>query len=81
MSVIGGLASDLARLQRLVLKLAENRRVISFDNWEVGRSDNPDIPSLIEMLAADASVAWRRLRSTDSPRESSHPILNRGDRG
>ena len=81
MSVIGGLASDLARLQRLVLKLAENRRVISFVDREVGRSDDPDIPSLIEMLAADASVAWRRLRSTDSPRESALPILNRGYRG
>lgn len=53
--LIAGLANDLTQLGGLIGRLAEKRRVISFDSRGVGRSDKPDTPYTIEMMGDDAA--------------------------
>ncbi|HKT21077.1 MAG TPA: alpha/beta hydrolase, partial [Nitrososphaerales archaeon] len=53
--IVGGLATDLTQLQKFTGLLAEKREAVSFDSRGVGRSDKPDSPYTIEMLADDAS--------------------------
>ena len=52
--LIGGLGSDLSMFGDIVARLAEGSRVVAFDNRGAGRSDKPDIPYSIEMMAGDA---------------------------
>jgi len=52
--LIGGLGTDLTLFTWLTPRLARHHRVIAFDNRGAGRSDKPDVPYTIAMLASDA---------------------------
>jgi 3-oxoadipate enol-lactonase len=51
--LIAGLSIDISELEGMITELAKKHRVISFDNRGAGRSDKPDIPYTIEMMADD----------------------------
>lgn len=51
--LIGGLANDLSELETITRWLAQSYQVLVFDNRGVGRTDKPDIPYSIEMMADD----------------------------
>jgi len=53
--IIGGLATDLSQIGSLVNALSEKHQVISFDNRGAGRTDKPDAPYTVEMMAEDAA--------------------------
>ena len=53
--IIGGLSIDVTALERIISELAQKYQVIAFDNRGAGRSDKPDIPYSIEMMAEDTS--------------------------
>jgi pimeloyl-ACP methyl ester carboxylesterase len=53
--LIPGLAIDVSQVQRLIGGLCAGRRVIAIDNRGVGRSEKPDSPYSIGMMADDAA--------------------------
>jgi len=55
--LIGGLANDISDYERagILSLLGRDFKVVAFDNRGVGRSDKPDIPYSIEMLAEDVA--------------------------
>jgi pimeloyl-ACP methyl ester carboxylesterase len=52
--LILGLSADVSEYTALIDQLAARSRVIAFDNRGAGRSDKPDAPYSIELMAADA---------------------------
>jgi pimeloyl-ACP methyl ester carboxylesterase len=60
--LIGGLGSDVSTFGGIIARLVEGNRVIAFDNRGAGRSDKPDIPYSIEMMADDAVGLMDALR-------------------
>jgi pimeloyl-ACP methyl ester carboxylesterase len=52
--LIGGLGNDVGMLGGMIARLVQGNRVVAFDNRGAGRSDKPDIPYSIEMMAGDA---------------------------
>jgi 3-oxoadipate enol-lactonase len=59
--LIGGLASDLSELESISRWLAQKYRVLVFDNRGAGRTDKPDIPYSIEMMAEDTEELLKAL--------------------
>jgi 3-oxoadipate enol-lactonase len=53
--LIAGLATDVTAYERLIAALSQRYRVIAFDNRGVGRTDKPDIPYSIDMMAEDTA--------------------------
>jgi pimeloyl-ACP methyl ester carboxylesterase len=53
--LINGLGSDLSEIDRLTRWLAQKYRVLVFDNRGAGRTDKPDMPYSIEMMAEDTA--------------------------
>jgi 3-oxoadipate enol-lactonase len=53
--IIGGLSMDLTALRGIAPGLAQRYQVIAFDNRGAGRTDKPDIPYSIEMMADDTA--------------------------
>lgn len=53
--LIPGLASNVTEYERLIRAFAQKYRVIAFDNRGAGRTDKPDIPYSIDMMADDAA--------------------------
>ena len=51
--LIGGLGSDISMFGGIIARLAQGSRVIAFDNRGAGRSDKPDTPYSIAMMAGD----------------------------
>lgn len=51
--LIGGLGIDLSELESISSWLAQKYRVLTFDNRGAGRTDKPDTPYSIEMMARD----------------------------
>lgn len=54
--LIPGLSADVSDYGRIIAELAKHYRVIAFDNRGAGRSDKPDAPYSIAMMADDASA-------------------------
>lgn len=54
--LIGGLGADSTFVQPLAERLAERFRVLAFDNRGAGRTDKPDEPYTIELMADDTVV-------------------------
>jgi pimeloyl-ACP methyl ester carboxylesterase len=52
--LILGLGIDVSESTTLIDALAEHSQVIAFDNRGAGRTDKPDAPYTIELMAADA---------------------------
>ena len=59
--LIGGLGNDITEAQRLIEWLARTHRVLALDNRGAGRTDKPDIPYSIEMMAADTAMLMEAL--------------------
>jgi len=57
--LICGLALDISEITTLINGLASGYRVLAFDNRGAGRSDKPDAPYTIEMMAADTAAVMR----------------------
>jgi 3-oxoadipate enol-lactonase len=53
--LIAGLATDVTAYERLIAALSQRYRVIAFDDRGVGRTDKPDIPYTIDMMAEDTA--------------------------
>jgi 3-oxoadipate enol-lactonase len=53
--LIAGLGTSVSPYMRIVRGLAQKYRVLEFDNRGVGRTDKPDIPYTIEMMADDTA--------------------------
>jgi 3-oxoadipate enol-lactonase len=51
--LIGGLGNDISMFGGTIARLAQGSRVIAFDNRGAGRSDKPDTPYSIAMMASD----------------------------
>lgn len=54
--LIAGLGTDLTVYGRVISCLSKKFRVLAFDNRGVGRTDKPDIPYSIEMMADDTAA-------------------------
>jgi len=53
--LIAGLGTSISPYMRIVRRLAQEYRVLAFHNRGVGRTDKPDIPYAIEMMADDTA--------------------------
>ena len=53
--LIGGLGIDLSELGSISHWLAQRYQVLTFDNRGAGRTDKPDMPYSIEMMASDTA--------------------------
>jgi 3-oxoadipate enol-lactonase len=54
--LIGGLGNDLSEWEWMVEWCARTHRVLAFDNRGAGRTDKPDEPYSIEMMAGDTDA-------------------------
>lgn len=59
--LIGGLGIDLSEFDGISRWLAQKYRVLAFDNRGAGRTDKPDIPYSIEMMAEDTEELMNAL--------------------
>lgn len=59
--LIAGLGSGVSLFARSIPIFSKDRKVIAFDNRGAGRTDKPDIPYTIEMMADDAAGLLRFL--------------------
>src|SRR6266516_5862385 len=59
--VILGLGTDVSEWDGIIRWLANKYRVLAFDNRGAGRTDKPDIPYSIEMMADDTEKLMRVL--------------------
>jgi pimeloyl-ACP methyl ester carboxylesterase len=62
--LILGLGADVSEYTALIDQLAAHSRVIAFDNRGAGRTDKPDAPYSIELMAADALGVMDALGAT-----------------
>ena len=54
--LVGGLASDISQWEWLTNWCAQTHRVLAFDNRGAGRTDKPDAPYTIPMMANDTDA-------------------------
>jgi 3-oxoadipate enol-lactonase len=59
--LIGGLAIDLSEFESISRWFAQKYQVLAFDNRGVGRTDKPDSPYSIEMMAEDTEALMNAL--------------------
>jgi 3-oxoadipate enol-lactonase len=59
--LIAGLGADMTLLAGLIGWLAQRYQVVAFDNCVVGRTDKPDAPYTIELMAQDTDRSDGRL--------------------
>jgi 3-oxoadipate enol-lactonase len=64
--LIGGLGNNLTEWEWMVTWCAQTHRVLVFDNRGSGRTDKPDIPYSIEMMAADTNGLMEAVGFTDA---------------
>jgi 3-oxoadipate enol-lactonase len=51
--LINGLGADITLLAPIIAWFERSHRVVAFDNRGAGRTDKPDVPYTIELMAAD----------------------------
>jgi 3-oxoadipate enol-lactonase len=51
--LIGGLGNDVSEWEWMIQRCARTHQVLAFDNRGAGRTDKPDAPYSIEMMAGD----------------------------
>ena len=56
LALILGLGTDVSEWESIIQPLAQHYRVIAFDNRGAGRTEKPDSPYMIEMMAADTQA-------------------------
>ena len=61
LALIVGLGTDISEWDGIVRGLAQRYRVIAFDNRGAGRSDKPDQPYTIELMADDTEGLLRAI--------------------
>jgi len=54
--LINGLGADITLLAPLIAWFARSHQVVAFDNRGAGRTDKPDAPYTIELMARDAAA-------------------------
>jgi len=54
--LINGLGADITLLTAIMNSFARRCRVVAFDNRGAGRTDKPDVPYTIELMAADTAA-------------------------
>jgi 3-oxoadipate enol-lactonase len=59
--LIAGLGTGMSPYRRMIRLLSQENRVLAFDNRGVGRTDKPDIPYTIEMMADDTAGLLKAL--------------------
>jgi 3-oxoadipate enol-lactonase len=59
--LIGGLGNDISEWEWMVQWCARTHRVLAFDNRGAGRTDKPDAPYSIEMMAGDTNALMEAL--------------------
>ena len=59
--VILGLGTDVSEWDGIIRWLANKYQVLAFDNRGAGRTDKPDIPYSIEMMAEDTAGLMQAL--------------------
>ena len=59
--MILGLGTDVSEWDGMIRRLAERYRVLAFDNRGAGRTDKPDAPYAIEMMAEDTAGLMQAL--------------------
>jgi len=59
--LIAGLGTDISPYMRIIRRIAQKYKVLAFDNRGVGRTDKPDTPYTIEMMAEDTAGLLRAL--------------------
>jgi len=59
--LIAGLATDLTQYETMITELSRRNHIIAFDNRGAGRTDKPDVPYSIEMMADDTAGLLRAL--------------------
>jgi 3-oxoadipate enol-lactonase len=59
--LIAGLGSGVSLFAKSIPIFSKGRKVVAFDNRGAGRTDKPDIPYTIEMMADDAAGLLRAL--------------------
>ena len=60
--LINGLGADITLLTAIMNSFARRCRVVAFDNRGAGRTDKPDVPYTIELMAADTAALLDVLR-------------------
>jgi 3-oxoadipate enol-lactonase len=64
--LIGGLGGDLSESERMIQWCARTHKVLAFDNRGAGRTDKPDAPYSIEMMAGDTNGLMGALGISDA---------------
>jgi 3-oxoadipate enol-lactonase len=64
--LIGGLGNDISEWEWMVQRCAQTHRVLTFDNRGAGRTDKPDAPYSIEMMAGDTNALMGELGITEA---------------
>src|SRR5215469_17759144 len=64
--LIPGLATDVSEYQRIIAALADRYQVSALDNRGAGRSDKPDVPYSIEIMADDTAALLDALGITQT---------------
>lgn len=59
--LIPGLASDITEYAAMIREFAQSYQVIAFDNRGAGRTDKPDVPYSIDLMAADTACLIKAL--------------------
>src|SRR6266568_7136982 len=59
--LIVGLGTDISEWEGIIRWLAKTYQVLAFDNRGVGRTDKPDTPYSIEMMADDTAGLMQTL--------------------
>jgi 3-oxoadipate enol-lactonase len=60
--LIMGLGTDIYEWRTIITPLAEKYRVLAFDNRGAGRTDKPDKPYSIKMMASDTAKIMQKLK-------------------